>query len=71
MLFFVPFFIIGKTPTSDNFIIQAGLPVIIVLGLIISLKLFTATTAGIIKLFHLEDKLDEKIIRRYSKENRF
>ena len=69
-LFFLPFILSGNPPSTDSYIIQAGLPILFILGLVISLKLFVMVAAGIIKLFHLEDKLDPKIIKRYSKENR-
>lgn len=55
---------------SSSYVVQAGIPVILVFGLIFSLKLFTNITGAIIEILHLEDKLDAKIVSRYSKENR-
>lgn len=71
-LIVVLFMIVYKTTgkiSKDSYLLQAGIPVIMIFGLVISLKLFTNLTGKIIQVFKLEDKLDPKIISRYSKDN--
>lgn len=57
-------------PSAANAIpTQVVLPFILFAGLVVSLMLFVRFAAWIIKTFHLEDKLEEKLVRRYIKED--
>ena len=60
------FCIVRLIPNAqDNIPVQVVIPFVLFAGLVIGLLSFVRVTAWIIRTFKLEDKIDEKIVRRY------
>lgn len=65
------FFFINKMGyTQENIPLSVVLPFVLLAGLLLSFVLFVRICAWIIRTFGLEDKIDQKIVNRYIKEDR-
>lgn len=53
---------------SENLFGQIALPILLLIGLIAAMSISVHTVGWAIKKFHLEDKLDPKVISRYQKK---
>ena len=53
---------------TDGSIASSFLPFILLAGLIIAMYISVKCISWIIEKFHLEDKLDEKLVKRYVKK---
>ncbi|MBQ3965777.1 MAG: hypothetical protein II684_02960 [Treponema sp.] len=60
------FMLLRSVPSlSSSMPVQIIIPFILIAGLFISLMIFARFAGWVIKTFHLEDKIDEKIVNRY------
>lgn len=65
------FFFINKMGyTQENIPLSVVLPFVLLAGLFLSFVLFVRVCAWIIRTFHLEDKIDQKIVNRYIKDDK-
>lgn len=72
VFFFLFLLFIAKTNNQnmgESIYIQIALPVMMLVGLIIAIVISTKTVGWFIRKFHLEDKLDKKVIGHYKKDD--
>lgn len=69
VLFISLMFFLAENPNlSESLFVQIALPIILLIGLIAAMSISVHTVSWAIKKFHLEDKLDPKVISRYQKK---
>ena len=62
------FFFFAEHPNlSENLFGQIALPLILLVGLIVTMSISVHVVSWAITKFHLEDKLDPKLVSRYRK----
>lgn len=72
VFFFLFLLFIAKTNNQnmgESIYIQIALPVMMLVGLIIAIVISTKTVGWFIRKFHLENKLDKKVIEHYKKDD--
>ena len=72
IFFFLFLLFIAKTNNQnmgESIYIQIALPVMMLVGLIMAIMLSTKTVGWFIRKFHLEDKLDKRVIDHYKKDD--
>ena len=62
------FFLAENPNLSESVFVQIALPIILLIGLIAAMSISVHTVGWVINKFHLEDKLDPKIVSRYQKK---
>lgn len=62
------FFLTENPNLSESVFVQIALPIILLIGLIAAMSISVHTVGWVIKKFHLEDKLDPKVVSRYQKK---
>ena len=62
------FFLAENQNLSESVFVQIALPIILLIGLIAAMSISVHTVGWAIKKFHLEDKLDPKVVSRYQKK---
>jgi len=62
------FFLAENPNLSESIFVQIALPIILLIGLIAAMSISVHTVGWVIKKFHLEDKLDPKVVSRYQKK---
>jgi hypothetical protein len=62
------FFLAENPNLSESVFVQIALPIILLIGLIAAMSISVHTVGWAIKKFHLEDKLDPKVVSRYQKK---
>ncbi len=69
VLFISLLFFLAENPNlSESIFVQIALPIILLIGLIAAMSISVHTVGWAIKKFHLEDKLDPKVVSRYQKK---
>ncbi|MBQ9622233.1 MAG: hypothetical protein IJJ71_12035 [Treponema sp.] len=69
-LFLAVIFLISKNQNlAESIFSQIALPLVLLAGLITAMAISVKTVGWFIKKFNLEDKLDEKLVSRYKKDN--
>ncbi len=69
VLFISLMFFLAENPNlSESIFVQIALPIILLIGLIAAMSISVHTVSWAIKKFHLEDKLDPKVVSRYQKK---
>ncbi|WP_407426670.1 hypothetical protein [Treponema sp.] len=53
---------------AESLFSQIALPIVLLIGLIAAMSISVHTVSWAIKKFHLEDKLDPKVVSRYQKK---
>jgi hypothetical protein len=62
------FFFSEHPNMSESIFGQIALPILLLIGLIAAMSISVHTVGWAIKKFHLEDKLDPKVVNRYQKK---
>lgn len=62
------FFINDNPNLGESVPMQVVLPLLLLVGLIVAMSISVRTVSWAIKKFHLEDKLDPKVVNRYQKK---
>ncbi|WP_294429812.1 hypothetical protein [uncultured Treponema sp.] len=62
------FFLAEHPNLSESIFSQIALPVLLLIGLIAAMAISVHTVGWAIRKFHLEDKLDPKVVSRYQKK---
>ena len=69
VLFISLMFFLAENPNlSESIFVQIALPIILLIGLIAAMSISVHTVSWAIRKFHLEDKLDPKVVNRYQKK---
>ena len=68
LLISLMFFLTENPNLSESIFVQIALPIILLIGLIAAMSISVHTVSWAIKKFHLEDKLDPKLVSRYQKK---
>ena len=63
------FFLTENPNLAKSMFSQIAIPIFLLLGLIAAMAISTYAVGWVIRKFHLEDKLDQKVISRYQKKN--
>lgn len=70
VLFIAIIFLISRNQNlAESVFSQVALPLVLLAGLIATMAISVKTVGWFIKKFNLEDKLDEKLVSRYKKDN--
>ena len=70
LLLVLLFMLLRSVPSlADSMPVQILIPFVLIAGLFISLMIFARFAGWIIKTFHLEGKIDDKIVNRYCPNN--
>lgn len=62
------FFLAENPNLAESMFSQIALPLLLLIGLIAAMAISVHTVGWVIKKFHLEDKIDPKIVSRYQKK---
>lgn len=62
------FFLTEHPNLSESVFAQVALPLLLLIGLIATMSISVHAVSWAIKKFHLEDKLDPKLVSRYQKK---
>ena len=62
------FFLAEHPNLSESVFSQIALPVLLLIGLVAAMAISVHTVGWAIRKFHLEDKLDPKVVSRYQKK---
>ncbi|MBO6217963.1 MULTISPECIES: hypothetical protein [unclassified Treponema] len=62
------FFLAENPNLQESVFTQVAIPILLLIGLIAAMSISVHAVSWAIKKFHLEDKLDPKVVSRYQKK---